>query len=128
MSGNSGAVMLDNMHIVYGGDLSSPADMNSTCRKMTHRNDWERFHCNCICRILENLEMTVLFVFWKFRFIIEKCDGVLVIENKKKKVMIDELKKKGYDPDPVKAWKIRQNRDEALVSVCSFLLDSGQNV
>jgi len=61
-----------------------------------------------------------LFVFWKFRFIIEKCDGVLVIENKKKKVMIDELKKKGYDPDPVKAWKIRQNRDEALVSVCRF--------
>jgi hypothetical protein len=53
---------------------------------------------------------------WKFRFILEKCDGVLVIENKKKKVMIDELKRKGYDPDPVKAWKIRQNRDEALVS------------
>ena len=66
--------------------------------------------------------------FWKFRFIIEKCDGVLVIENKKKKVMIDELKKRGYDSDPVKAWKIRQNRDEALVSVCSFLFDSGQNV
>jgi len=41
--------------------------------------------------------------------------------------MIDELKKKGYDPDPVKAWKIRQNRDEALVSVCSFLLNSGQS-
>jgi len=69
-----------------------------------------------------------MFVFWKLRFILEKCDGVLVIENKKKKVMIDELKKKGYDADPVKAWKIRQNRDEALVSVCSFLLDSGQNV
>lgn len=51
------------------------------------------------------------------RFIIEKCDGVLVIENKKKKVMIDELKKKGYDPDPVKAWKIRQNRDEALTEL-----------
>lgn len=66
-----------------------------------------------------------LFVFWKFRFILEKCDGVLVIENKKKKVMIDELKKKGYEPDPVKAWKIRQNRDEALVSVGSFLWDSG---
>jgi DNA topoisomerase-2 len=59
---------------------------------------------------------------WKFRFILEKCDGVLVVENKKKKVMIDELKKKSYDPDPVKAWKIRQNRDEALVSVCCWIL------
>jgi hypothetical protein len=74
------------------------------------------------------LEFNVRLFFWKFRFIVEKCDGVLVIENKKKKVMIDELKKKGYDPDPVKAWKIRQNRDEALVSVCGFLLDCGQNV
>jgi hypothetical protein len=67
------------------------------------------------------LEFNV-FVFWKFRFIIEKCDGILVIENKKKKVMIDELKKKGYDADPVKAWKIRQNRDEALVSVYNFFV------
>lgn len=63
-----------------------------------------------------------MFVFWKFRFIIEKCDGILVIENKKKKVMIDELKKRGYDADPVKAWKIRQNRDEALVSVFCWML------
>jgi hypothetical protein len=54
---------------------------------------------------------------------------VLVIENKKKKVMIDELKKRGYDADPVKAWKIRQNRDEALVSVLVFcvVLAVGQN-
>lgn len=49
------------------------------------------------------------------RFILEKCDGVLVIENKKKKVMVEELKKKNYDPDPVKAWKLKQNKDEALV-------------
>ncbi|XP_021916597.1 DNA topoisomerase 2-like isoform X2 [Zootermopsis nevadensis] len=48
------------------------------------------------------------------RFIIEKCDGVLIVENKKKKVMIEELKRMGYDSDPVKAWKIRQNKDEAL--------------
>ena len=39
------------------------------------------------------------------RFIIEKCDGTLKIENKKKKVMIDELKRRGYDSDPLKAWK-----------------------
>jgi DNA topoisomerase-2 len=57
------------------------------------------------------------FIFvWKSRFIIEKCDGVLVIENKQRKVMIEELKKRGYDPDPVKEWKMRQNKDEALVS------------
>merc|ERR1712025_1111676 len=39
------------------------------------------------------------------RFILEKCDGTLKIENKKKKVMIDELQRRGYDSDPVKAWK-----------------------
>lgn len=58
---------------------------------------------------------------WKSRFIIEKCDGVLIVENKKKKVMIEELKRMGYDSDPVKAWKIRQNKDEALVSTHQLL-------
>merc|ERR1719369_2737496 len=42
------------------------------------------------------------------RFILEKCDGTLKIENKKKKVMIDELTRSGYDSDPVKAWKKSQ--------------------
>jgi DNA topoisomerase-2 len=53
---------------------------------------------------------------WKCRFIVEKCDGVLVIENKQRQVMIEELKRRGYDPDPLKEWKLRQNKDEALVS------------
>jgi hypothetical protein len=52
----------------------------------------------------------------KSRFIIEKCAGVLVIENKKMKVMIEELKRSGYDPDPVAAWQMRRNKDEVLVS------------
>lgn len=39
------------------------------------------------------------------RFIVEKCDRTLVVENKKRKVMIDELIKRGYRPDPVKEWK-----------------------
>jgi len=39
------------------------------------------------------------------RFILEKCDGTLKVENKKKKVMINELATRGYDSDPVKAWK-----------------------
>ncbi|KAJ8686672.1 hypothetical protein QAD02_022466 [Eretmocerus hayati] len=48
------------------------------------------------------------------RFILEKCDGNLVIENKKKKDMIAELVRRGYDSDPVVAWKLTQNRDEVL--------------
>jgi len=48
----------------------------------------------------------------KARFIIEKCDGTLKIENKKKKVMIDELVKRGYDSDPIKAWKKAATGDE----------------
>ncbi|XP_046685574.1 DNA topoisomerase 2-alpha-like, partial [Homalodisca vitripennis] len=48
------------------------------------------------------------------RFIVEKCDGILTIENKKKKAMIEELVKKGYDSDPVKAWKLKQDREAVL--------------
>lgn len=50
------------------------------------------------------------------RFIIEKCDGVLTIENKRKKEMIEELVRRGYDSDPVKGWKNQQNREALLVS------------
>merc|ERR1719195_2271267 len=42
------------------------------------------------------------------RFILEKCDGSLKVENKKKKMMIDELSRRGYDSDPVKTWKKSQ--------------------
>ena len=42
------------------------------------------------------------------RFILEKCDGSLTVENKKKKAMIEELQRKGFDSDPVKKWKSAQ--------------------
>ncbi|XP_020282371.1 DNA topoisomerase 2 isoform X2 [Pseudomyrmex gracilis] len=48
------------------------------------------------------------------RFILEKCDGTLVIENKKKKDMIAELVRRNYESDPVTAWKLSQNREQAL--------------
>ncbi|KAL0111447.1 hypothetical protein PUN28_012974 [Cardiocondyla obscurior] len=48
------------------------------------------------------------------RFILEKCDGTLVIENKKKKDMIAELVRSKYTSDPVLAWKLTQNREEVL--------------
>ncbi|XP_046387221.1 DNA topoisomerase 2-alpha isoform X2 [Ischnura elegans] len=51
------------------------------------------------------------------RFICEKCDGVLVIENKKKKAMIEELVKRGYDSDPVKTFKLKQNKEEVLQEI-----------
>lgn len=48
------------------------------------------------------------------RFIVEKCDGRITVENKKKRAMIDELLEKKYDSDPIKAWKreIAKNLDE----------------
>jgi len=46
------------------------------------------------------------------RFILEKCKGDIRIENKKKKVMIEELVRKKYDSDPVKAWKKSLNTEE----------------
>ncbi|OAD58830.1 DNA topoisomerase 2 [Eufriesea mexicana] len=51
------------------------------------------------------------------RFIVEKCDGTIVIENKKRKDMIAELIKREYESDPVVAWKLSQNREEVLVKV-----------
>ena len=39
------------------------------------------------------------------RFIIEKCDRTLVVENKKRKKMIEELAQRGYDADPMKKWQ-----------------------
>ncbi|CAL7944561.1 unnamed protein product [Xylocopa violacea] len=51
------------------------------------------------------------------RFILEKCDGTLVIENKKKKDMIAELIDRKYDSDPVVAWKLTQNREEILEEI-----------
>jgi len=47
------------------------------------------------------------------RFIMEKCDRTLVVENKKRKTMIEELIKRGYAVDPVKEWKRRIKSDDA---------------
>ncbi|KAI0228357.1 DNA topoisomerase 2-beta [Lamellibrachia satsuma] len=46
------------------------------------------------------------------RFICEKVDGVIVIENKRKKEMIQTLVQRGYDSDPIKAWKESQEKLE----------------
>ena len=51
------------------------------------------------------------------RFILEKCDGTIVIENKKKKDMIAELISREYESDPVLAWKLSQSREEVLEEV-----------
>ncbi|GAB0086230.1 DNA topoisomerase 2 [Sergentomyia squamirostris] len=40
----------------------------------------------------------------KARFILEKCNGTLVVENKKRKAMVEELRKRGYKPDPIREW------------------------
>uniref|UniRef100_A0A3Q1CY57 DNA topoisomerase 2 n=1 Tax=Amphiprion ocellaris TaxID=80972 RepID=A0A3Q1CY57_AMPOC len=45
------------------------------------------------------------------RFILEKIQGTLVIENKPKKELIRMLQQMGYDSDPVKAWKHAQEKE-----------------
>lgn len=47
----------------------------------------------------------------------EKCDGDLRIENRKKTEMEKELVRRGYNSDPVKAWKLIQDRESVLVNV-----------
>ncbi|KAK5640442.1 hypothetical protein RI129_011253 [Pyrocoelia pectoralis] len=46
------------------------------------------------------------------RFIMEKCSGEFVVENKKRKTIIDELVKRQYAPDPVIEWKRRLQMEE----------------
>lgn len=56
------------------------------------------------------------------RFIMEKCNNTLVVENKKRKTMIDELIKRGYRADPVKEWekKVAQGEKEVGCMVFCF--------
>ncbi|KAM8836026.1 DNA topoisomerase 2-alpha isoform 2-T2 [Spinachia spinachia] len=49
------------------------------------------------------------------RFILEKIEGSLVIENKPKKELIRMLQQMGYDSDPVKAWKQAQEKNVDIV-------------
>ncbi|CAL8286093.1 unnamed protein product [Lota lota] len=48
------------------------------------------------------------------RFILEKIQGTLVIENKPKKELISMLQQMGYDSDPVKVWKSSQKTDDEI--------------
>ncbi|VEN43650.1 unnamed protein product [Callosobruchus maculatus] len=45
------------------------------------------------------------------RFIMEKCNGELVVENKKRKTIVEELIRRGYKPDPVMEWR-KKNVEE----------------
>ena len=64
-----------------------------------------------------NFKCIVLLYFeLQARFILEKCSGKLTIENKKKKDMIAELQRKGFDSDPVKSWKKVMDKKAFLVS------------
>nr|XP_049706693.1 DNA topoisomerase 2-like isoform X2 [Helicoverpa armigera] len=51
------------------------------------------------------------------RFILEKCDKGLVVENKKRKVMVEELMKRGYAPDPISEWKKRASKMQGLTAL-----------
>ncbi|XP_072033901.1 DNA topoisomerase 2-alpha-like isoform X2 [Amphiura filiformis] len=44
------------------------------------------------------------------RFIMEKIQGDVIIENKSKREMIQQLLRRGYDSDPLKAWKTAQDK------------------
>ncbi|CAG9794048.1 unnamed protein product [Diatraea saccharalis] len=51
------------------------------------------------------------------RFILEKCDKGLVVENKKRKAMVEELIKRGYAPDPIAEWKKRASKMQGLTAL-----------
>ncbi|XP_023226762.1 DNA topoisomerase 2-alpha-like isoform X2 [Centruroides sculpturatus] len=45
------------------------------------------------------------------RFILEKIEGKIIIENRKKSELIRTLQERGYESDPVKSWKESQNKN-----------------
>ncbi|XP_075742142.1 uncharacterized protein LOC142795288 [Rhipicephalus microplus] len=46
------------------------------------------------------------------RFILEKIDNLIKIENRRRKEMILTLRERGYDPDPIAEWKKQQTQQE----------------
>ncbi|XP_067144002.1 DNA topoisomerase 2-alpha-like [Centruroides vittatus] len=44
------------------------------------------------------------------RFILEKIEGKIIIENRKKSELIRTLQERGYESDPVKSWKESQSK------------------
>uniref|UniRef100_T1IP94 DNA topoisomerase 2 n=1 Tax=Strigamia maritima TaxID=126957 RepID=T1IP94_STRMM len=48
------------------------------------------------------------------RFIIEKIEGKIIIENKKKVDVISDLVRRGFESDPLKAWNEQQEREKLL--------------
>lgn len=57
------------------------------------------------------LEATASLLDYQAKFILEKCAGKIVVENKQRKTLVDELIKRGYPPDPVKEWKAQVAKD-----------------
>ena len=59
------------------------------------------------------------------RFIIEICEKKLIVDNKKKKVLFQELQRRGYDPDPVNVSIVYPGRLQYTLlsfTLCRFIL------
>uniref|UniRef100_A0A4W5PS86 DNA topoisomerase 2 n=1 Tax=Hucho hucho TaxID=62062 RepID=A0A4W5PS86_9TELE len=60
------------------------------------------------------------------RFVLEKIEGKITIENKSKRDLIRMLVQKGFDSDPVAAWTKAQ--EKVLLASCQSLNDSDGSV
>jgi DNA topoisomerase II len=61
------------------------------------------------------------------RFLLEKIEGKITIENKAKKVLIQNLIDRGYDSDPVKAWKESIDKIAAIEEALEMRQQEGDN-
>lgn len=71
--------------------------------------------CKVNCYFFAPPEFSIQFFhhgFLQARFILAKIKGEIQIENKRKAVIVEQLIKKGFDPDPVKKWKELQKKKE----------------
>ncbi|KFD55492.1 hypothetical protein M513_03544 [Trichuris suis] len=58
------------------------------------------------------------------RFVMEKIEDIIKIENVKKKVIVDQLVDRRYDPDPLRKWKQHQEADTTEEDSESIATDS----
>lgn len=60
------------------------------------------------------------------RFVMEKIQGSIIIENKSKKDLIILLREKNFDPDPVRAWKECMDKLAAIEDAAAARKEAGE--
>jgi DNA topoisomerase-2 len=64
--------------------------------------------------LLSKMEAETRLISNRARFIVENIEKKMTVMNRKKVDVIKTLKERGYDSDPVKAWKTKMAREKGI--------------